>query len=164
MLLLLPAKSDGTQNSRALTWGQSWPSSAQGKASPPHDQLGNDAALADLVLLHLQAVLAHMQAVACASTLESDVPQQTEICLSHDPLMCLSLHGKLLILLSAPSWTVPNASLRAENYLGPGNGFLLFEKIGCNTCACLLDKGLLCCSVSAAEMVLHGCQSRRSTT
>ena len=60
------------------------------------------AALADLVLLHLQAVLAHTQAVACESILESDLLQQSEVCLSHGPSMCLALHGELMILLRTP--------------------------------------------------------------
>ena len=102
--VLLPAKPDRRQSPagmRASTGGFHGHQPAQGKASPPHDLLSNDAALADLVLLHLQAVLAHMQAAAIDSILESDLPQQWEIWLSHGPSTCLDLHGKLLILLTA---------------------------------------------------------------
>ena len=100
---VLPSQPDDSQNTRhgGIYMGLSWPSTGRGRASPPQHLLSNDAVLADLILLHLQAVLAHMQAVAFESILESNVLQQSEICPSHSASMCLALHGKLLILLRA---------------------------------------------------------------
>ena len=88
-----------------------------------------------------------MQAVAFESILDSDLPQQRDICLSHGPSMCLALHGELLILQKAPF--LDNAGRWPESPKNKVGNSLLSLELG-------LKRD---CSVAQAKqlnVVLHG--------